>query len=181
MLSRRAVLGASLGAGVASLGLGLPGLSWAAGQARELSLYNIHTDETFKGAFAERGVILPDAMQALTRLLRDYRTDETYPMDLQLLVLVSELQRRLGANEPLQIVSAYRSPRTNAMLGAKSGEVARSSLHTVGQAMDITFDQVPVERVQQLALSLGMGGVGYYPVTKFVHVDVGSARQWRGT
>ena len=76
------------------------------------------------------------------------------------------------------MLSAYRSPQTNAVLARMSRGVARNSLHTVGQAIDIKVPGASPYQVRQVARDLGLGGVGYYPRTGFVHVDTGPVRYW---
>ena len=47
-----------------------------------------------------------------------------------------------------------------------------------GNAMDVRFVGMPVFKIRQAARSLGMGGVGYYPRSGFVHLDTGPIRYW---
>ena len=79
------------------------------------------------------------------------------------------------------MISGYRSAATNALLrergGATSG-VAPHSLHMVGQAIDIRVPGIRLERLRDAAKSLKIGGVGYYPASDFVHVDIGRVRYW---
>ena len=80
--------------------------------------------------------------------------------------------------DAVQVISGYRSPASNAALHANSSGVATRSLHMRGMAMDIRIPGVSLARVRDTALALGRGGVGYYPASDFVHVDVGKVRQW---
>ena len=50
----------------------------------------------------------------------------------------------------------------------------------VGKAIDVRVPGVDLSNLRNAALALGAGGVGYYPVSNFVHVDTGRVRQWRG-
>ena len=79
---------------------------------------------------------------------------------------------------PFQIISGYRSPATNAQLRKASDGVASKSLHLAGQAIDIRLADVALPALRDAALSLGAGGVGYYPASDFVHVDTGRVRAW---
>lgn len=143
-------------------------------------LHNIHTGEKLEAVYWENGAYVPDAVQALNKVLRDYRNDQVHPMDPGLYDILSQIQARTGSRQPFQVISGYRSPATNKMLSDRSGEVAKHSLHMEGKAMDIYLEDVALEHVRAAALDLGRGGVGYYPQSRFVHVDVGRVRQWKG-
>jgi uncharacterized protein YcbK (DUF882 family) len=91
------------------------------------------------------------------------------------------LSGQTGVPAPYQVISGYRSPATNAILHAESGQVAVKSLHMEGRAIDISVAGMDLDYLHQAALGLGAGGVGYYPVSGFVHVDVGNVRNWSGT
>jgi uncharacterized protein YcbK (DUF882 family) len=99
----------------------------------------------------------------------------------KLLDLLTALQTRLDKQERFEVICGYRSPATNAMLHAHSSEVATGSLHLVGQAIDIHLPGVELATLRDAAASLQLGGVGYYPQSDFVHVDIGRVRHWGGT
>ncbi|HJV40302.1 DUF882 domain-containing protein [Caulobacter sp.] len=143
-------------------------------------LHNVHTGEKLEAVYWEDGEYVPDAVQALNKVLRDYRNDQVHPMDPGLYDILGQIQSRTGSRQPFQVISGYRSPATNRMLSDRSGEVAKHSLHMEGKAMDIYLEDVALEHVRAAALDLGRGGVGYYPQSRFVHVDVGRVRQWKG-
>jgi uncharacterized protein YcbK (DUF882 family) len=98
-------------------------------------------------------------------------------MDPGLLDLVHDVKQGLETREPVQIISGYRSPASNAMLQEANGGVATNSLHMQGKAIDIAFEHVDLARVREAALQMARGGVGYYP-ERFVHLDVGRVRRW---
>lgn len=174
MLDRRRVLAAGLGLAVPALGASAA----AAAAPRNLSVLNLHTGERLAATYFEAGRYLPDALAALDRVLRDHRTGEVHPMDPGLLDLVSGLAARLGGAGAVQVISGYRSPASNAALRRNSTGVATRSLHMEGEAMDIRVQGVELSHVRNAALTMGRGGVGYYPGSDFVHVDVGRVRQW---
>lgn len=173
--SRRRVLAAATMAVAAAP----QGLHAAAG-VRRLGFHNLHTDEALDVAYWEDGAYVPDALTAVNRVLRDFRTGEEHVISPKLLDLLSLLSGRLDSGERFQVISGYRSPQTNAALHARSGEVASGSLHMVGQAIDIRLPGVDLSRLHEAALDLAVGGVGYYPTSDFVHVDVGRVRRWAG-
>lgn len=175
---RRTLLKGALGlAGSAAL----PALARAGDPSpRSLSLFNLHTGESLKATFFEGGTYVPDALGAMNRLLRDFRTGTVHPIAPGLLDLVATLTDRLETRETVHVISGYRSPETNAALHARSRGVAAHSLHMDGMAMDIRIPGVPLARLRDAALSLQRGGVGFYPGSDFVHVDVGRVRRWGG-
>jgi uncharacterized protein YcbK (DUF882 family) len=142
-----------------------------------LTIYNAHSHEfetiEYKGI---DGNYKLDGVSEINRLMRCRLTNETKIMSLRLIELLDHIQDHFGAAE-IEIVSGYRSPRLNAALRAKSRRVASKSLHMQGLAADIKIPGVPLKEIRQYALSLGAGGVGYYP-GKFIHVDVGPVRKW---
>lgn len=187
MLARRKLLRLGLAAAAGS-GLGL--VSAAANAAslplaptapRKVAFHNLHTGEKLDAVYYEQGRYLPDALQAVNRLLRDYRTGDTHPIDPRLLDLLDAVQTRTGTRDPFQVISGYRSPKTNAMLHARSEGVASHSLHMKGMAIDIRLVDGTLPHLHDAALGLGAGGVGYYPRSDFVHVDVGPVRRWQGS
>jgi uncharacterized protein YcbK (DUF882 family) len=145
---------------------------------RELSFYSIHTDETMTAAYRQDGRLLPDGVAQLDYVLRDYRTGEVRPIAPALLDLVHELKQALDYRQPIGVISGYRSPETNAMLAARSKDVAKNSYHLRGMAVDIRMPGRPLTELRDAALRLRRGGVGYYPESDFVHVDVGPVRSW---
>lgn len=145
---------------------------------RELAFYNQHTGESLKTSYWADGEYLPESLADINHILRDYRTNDVLPMELPLLDLLYTLQGTLAIPKPFQVISGYRSPQTNAMLAAHSGGVAKHSLHMEGMAVDIHIEGVPLDRLRQAAIRLQAGGVGYYPASNFVHVDIGRVRAW---
>jgi hypothetical protein len=103
-------------------------------------------------------------------------------MDPHLFDILWEVYRDVGGDKPIQIISSYRSPATNAMLHRRSSGVARFSQHMLGHAMDFFIPGVPLEQIRFAGLRLQRGGVGFYPTSgsPFVHLDTGSIRHWPG-
>jgi uncharacterized protein YcbK (DUF882 family) len=147
---------------------------------KKLSLYNAHTGESLKTVFWERGEYVPEALADVNHLLRDFRTGDVYPIEPGLLDVLCALRRRMGAQKPFHVVSGYRSPATNAWLRMHSQGVAEHSLHMQGEAVDIRLPGHDLDHLHRAALALHAGGVGYYPLSDFIHVDVGRVRTWSG-
>jgi uncharacterized protein YcbK (DUF882 family) len=147
---------------------------------RSLSFDNLHTGENLKTTYWAEGKYLPDSLSDINYLLRDYRNGEIKPIDLGLLDLLHTITRRLDAARPIQLISGYRSPASNAMLHERSSGVAKHSLHMEGLAADIRIPGHDLKQLHKVALALAGGGVGYYAQSDFVHVDVGRVRHWVG-
>jgi len=145
---------------------------------RVLKLYNLHTGEHMSATYWVDGLYVPDEMEAINHILRDYRTDEVRNMDRKLFDLLYALQQRVDKRGAFHVISGYRSPKTNRTLSRMSSGVAKHSLHTRGQAIDIRLPGVELKHLRQAALKLRAGGVGYYPRSNFVHVDTGRPRFW---
>jgi uncharacterized protein YcbK (DUF882 family) len=152
----------------------------ANGDTRTISLHHLHTGEDITITFKREGRYDTSALKKLNWFLRDWRNDKTIEMDPHLFDLVWEAYRAVDGKQPIQIVSAYRSPETNSMLRRRSSGVAKASQHTHGHAMDFFIPGVPLENLRNVGLRLQRGGVGFYPTSgsPFVHLDTGSVRHW---
>ncbi|MFO0998258.1 MAG: DUF882 domain-containing protein [Alphaproteobacteria bacterium] len=150
----------------------------AAYAPRSLGFLNLHTDERATITYWANGEYVADALREIDWLLRDHRTGEILPIDPNLLDLLHRLKQRLETEAPFHVISGYRSPATNAKLIEAGHGVAATSLHMQGQAIDIRIPERSLMSVRAAALSLESGGVGYYPKSDFVHVDVGRVRMW---
>lgn len=175
-ISRRRLLALTGAAGVSTL-VGRLGRA-AVPEARTLSFEHTHTGERLSVTYQEHGVNLPDALEAIDRLLRDFRTGEVHPIEPALLDLLSDLVAATGTTSPFHVVSGFRSVATNEMLRARGGGVARTSLHLFGRAVDVRLADVAGPALRDAALGLARGGVGHYPGPNFVHVDTGRVRRW---
>lgn len=159
--------------------LALPGTALAALRGpRVLTFAHTHTAEKLKVEYGDGQRYFPDALAAVNKLLRDFRTGDVHDIDPALLDLLAALRTHTGASTPFQVISGYRSPRTNAMLHRRSGAVASGSFHMKGQAIDIRLGDVSLGALRTAAVELGLGGVGYYRASNFVHVDTGPIRTW---
>ena len=147
---------------------------------RRVAFHNLHTDEKLDAVYWERGQYVPDALQAINKVLRDFRTGDVHPMDPKLMDLLAAISSTVETKQSFQIISGYRSPKTNALLheASEHSGVANHSLHMQGMATDIRLPDVQLAHLHKAALALQSGGVGYYPKSDFVHVDVGRVRHW---
>ena len=145
---------------------------------RSLAFYNTHTGERLKTVYWVQGNYISESLGEIDYILRDHRTNAVLNIDTRLLDLLFALGNKLDTNQPFHIISGYRSPQTNAFLHAHSDGVAENSLHLVGQAIDIRTPGRLLNTLRNAAVALKAGGVGYYPKSDFVHVDVGRVRYW---
>jgi uncharacterized protein YcbK (DUF882 family) len=145
---------------------------------RALAFHNLHTDERLHVAYWQNGTYNRAAMAKINHILRDHYSGDVYPMDVRLMDLLHNLQGKLHHEGTIEIISGYRSARTNMMLAQYSDGVAKRSYHTKGMAIDIRMPGTSLPKVYHTALAMHRGGVGYYPDSQFVHVDVGPTRTW---
>lgn len=152
----------------------------ANGDTRTLTLWHQHTGEQATITFKVNGSYDSSALEKLNWITRDWRRDEPIRMNPRVFDLVWEVHRMSGSHSAIKIMSAYRSPQTNAMLRRRSSAVAKHSQHMQGNAMDVHFPDVGAARAREMGMRLQRGGVGYYPSANspFVHLDVGSVRHW---
>ena len=180
MPARRRQLAVALAVALPAL-LGGPGtLTANPSRDRTISFYAVNTKETLTIQYMKNGKRIPEAMEKINWILRDWRKDEPTQMDPDLIDLVWEIHNELGSAEPINIISGYRSRDTNELLRRTVGGQASQSRHILGKAMDVTFPDVPVKKLRYCALIRERGGVGYYPTsaTPFVHIDTDRVRAW---
>jgi uncharacterized protein YcbK (DUF882 family) len=145
---------------------------------RRLSFYSLHTGESLTATYWSEGGYIDAELEAISRVLRDHRTGDIHPIDTRLLDQLFLLQRSVESKHPFQVISGYRSPRTNAKLRADSQGVAKRSLHMQGKAIDVRLKGTALTDLRDAAKSLKTGGVGYYAKSDFIHIDTGRVRYW---
>ncbi len=148
-------------------------------EERRLSLFHLHTNERIDIVYKRGDSYLADAIDRLDHFLRDHRTGDVTQLDPRLFDLLHDLTAAVGrAGTEIDIVCGYRTPWSNEFLRRTTPGVAKHSQHMEGKAIDIRIPGVPTAEVRDAALRLHRGGVGYYPQSQFVHVDVGRVRHW---
>jgi uncharacterized protein YcbK (DUF882 family) len=176
-----AIIPAHAAAPLAPGEMGTADMAPATGQAYRLKLYHLHTGESLDIVYRIGNTYLPAAMDKLNYFLRDHRTEDESHYDPKEFDVLHNLLTRLNRpNAVIDIICGYRTPWSNEFLrtrGSNTG-VAKNSQHTLAKAIDIRIPGVPTRRLRDTALTLQAGGVGYYPISKFVHVDVGPVRTW---
>jgi uncharacterized protein YcbK (DUF882 family) len=181
-MNRRSFIGAGLAAGAMLPLMAKPVLASPfappRAQSYALSFQNIHTGEKFSGEYRVGNRYLPDAFEEINHVLRDFRTNEIFPIDPRVMDIIYQVHLKTGSKAPYEVLSGYRCPKTNAMLRKASTGVAKHSLHMVGQAIDVRLPGFSTAKLRDAARGLRAGGVGYYPASNFVHMDSGRVRHW---
>lgn len=177
--TRRQILKAGLALTLMGLGArpALASLNPTGTGVRELAFFNLHTGESLKTAYWADGDYVPEALSEVNYIFRDFRTDQSSPIAPALLDLLHKLKSTLDTSNPFQIISGYRSPVTNAFLSSHTESVAKGSLHMEGKAADIHIEGLALNDLLRAAIA-PRGGVGYYPNSDFVHIDIGRVRTW---
>ena len=180
IVSRRALLGAF----AATVVTAAPAYSNAfgflrgAGDIRRVSMRSGRTGESLETIYWIEGNYIPEALKEINHFMRDWREDTTVTMDPRNIDIIAASHALLDTNEPFQLLSGYRSVRTNAMLRRRSRKVAKHSLHIQGMAADLRLSSRSVSQVSRAALACKSGGVGKYSRSNFVHMDCGVVRTW---
>ena len=155
------------------------GAAWGRAQdRRSLSFVHTHTGEQLSSVYFQDGQYRASELERINHLLRDFRTGDVHPIDPAVLDILADLRALADRDQPYEVISGYRSPRTNAELHRRSSGVAEHSLHVQGRAIDVRLPGFPTSRLRELALDMRRGGVGFYPRSDFVHLDNGRVRYW---
>ncbi|MDJ0940818.1 MAG: DUF882 domain-containing protein [Woeseiaceae bacterium] len=149
-------------------------------EARELSFYHTHTGKRLEVTYRKDGKYVPAALNEINNFLSDFRTGDIVDIDPELLDFIYDVRAKLDSDATYQVVSAYRSPKTNEMLRGKSESsgVAKKSQHMLGKAIDVRLEGVDTKLLRDTALAMKRGGVGYYEASDFVHMDTARVRSW---
>ena len=148
------------------------------GKVKKLAFYNTHTREKLHVSFCRNGKYDTEALTKINYILRDHRSGEIKAIDVQLIELLHAVSIKTKLQAPFHIISGYRSPATNKLLNKKSKGVAARSMHMLGKAIDIRIPGFSTRQLRNVARKMKGGGVGYYPKSDFVHVDIGRVRYW---
>lgn len=151
-----------------------------AADKRQLSFYHTHTGKQLDVVYRRDGEYIKAALDDINYFLSDFRTGDVVEIDPELLDLIYDVRASLGSDGTYEIISAYRSPKTNEMLrsGSASSGVASKSQHLLGKAIDVRLKGVRTVQLRDAAIRLQRGGVGYYEASDFVHMDTGRVRRW---
>ncbi len=148
------------------------------GDIRRIHMYSGRTGETIDMIYWIDGKYIKDGMREVNYFMRDWRQDSATNMDTRTIDIMAAAHNTLNTSEPYLLLSGYRTAKTNAMLRARSGGVAKKSLHMKGQAADLRLKSRSVSQIAQAAAACRAGGVGRYSSSNFVHMDCGQVRTW---
>jgi uncharacterized protein YcbK (DUF882 family) len=143
-----------------------------------LCFYNLQTKESLKAVYWKKGEYIDEALAEINHIMRDHYCGAVRSMDKRLLDFLFAIQQKLGSDEPFHVISAYRTKRTNELLRKRNKKAAKYSLHTKGKAIDVRLPHHNSKELRRAAYRIKAGGVGYYPRTNSVHIDVGAVRFW---
>ena len=179
-LGRRAFLATAAKASIAAATttVGIQNSAVAAVSEKKLRFWNTHTRESIDAVFFRNGNYEANELNKLKHFLRDHRENEWIDMDVGLYEQLWDLQQIIGGQEIFEVISGYRSPKTNRKLRKNTSGVAKKSFHMKGRAIDVRLRGTKISDLQQAALTMKAGGLGYYPSSRFIHLDTGPVRSW---
>ncbi len=143
---------------------------------RRLSLVRADNGERFSGPFRNEDGPDVGALGELAYFMRDRHVERTIAVDPEMLNFLADVLARVGAAEAT-LLSGFRSPETNAKLAKTQFGVAERSHHVFGRAIDFFIAQRLADAAEA-ARKMARGGVGWYPGSRFIHLDTGPARFW---
>jgi uncharacterized protein YcbK (DUF882 family) len=147
---------------------------------KSLQFFNINSKEFLDVTYFKNGAYVESALHDINKIMADKRSGGIANINLALIETLHSIHSLSGSKEPIELICGYRSPKTNSKLTHAKKGVAKNSYHTLGKAADIRMDGISLAGMHEIAHSLNAGGVGYYPRSGFVHIDVGPVRTWRG-
>ena len=153
-------------------------LSGNTGGERMLKFFHTHTGDSLQLIYFRQGRYDQEALDQLKVFLADWRDGKQHDMDPALMDILWQLQQVTGSTNTWEVISAYRSPETNAKLRSRSSGVAKNSQHLLGTAIDVRLRGMDLKVLRDNARGLKLGGVGYYARSNFIHVDTGRVRYW---
>ena len=148
------------------------------GDIRRLQVYSARTGERMDAVYWIEGEYVPEVVAEISHFMRDWRDNTSQPFDTRALDIMAAAHRLLEVNEPYNLLSGFRSQRTNNILRSRSRNVAQNSLHLRAQAADLRLRSRSVAQMGRAAAALNAGGVGRYSRSNFVHMDCGPVRNW---
>ncbi|HEX7479877.1 MAG TPA: LysM peptidoglycan-binding domain-containing protein [Polyangiales bacterium] len=128
-----------------------------------VSLYRIWSKKTASLRLVDtQGHVRPKAVSELRELLRPRLSRKRKDPHPRLLRLIARVSDHFGGRT-LHVISGYR---------LAGGYTRDTSRHVAGEAMDFQIPGVPLSELRDYCQHFDHVGVGYYPRTHFVHLDV---------
>ncbi len=147
---------------------------------KKLHLYSVNSKKLVDIEYYEHGAYISEGLEQIYKILADRRNGEIAAIDTDLIESIYKLQNKLNSSKPIEIISGYRSVASNTEMAKHNDGVAMNSYHTKGKAVDLALKGISTKEIHELATQIHVGGIGYYPESGFVHIDVGPVRNWRG-
>ena len=147
---------------------------------KSLNFYNTHTGKKTDLVYYENGQYIDEALDEINIIMGDFRENKYISINRKLIDTIYDVKKLTNSKKPINILSAYRTRKTNNYLRRNMRGVAKDSFHIKGMAIDINIQNVSLRNIKNAAMTLRKGGIGYYPRSNFVHLDVGKFRTWRG-
>jgi len=144
-----------------------------------IDLKNANTGENLSYFIESQGKHSKSDGLAFDEFCRDWRDDEVIAMDKNLINILVNICEPFVDNQGLvkvDVLSGYRTKRTNEKLRSKSRNVAKNSFHLTGRALDFRVPNVSIETLRNTAHKEAPGGLGMY--RNFIHIDTGPTRRW---
>ena len=140
-------------------------------------LVDAHSGVVFDGVYRTAAGPVPKSLDELDLFLRDQHTGGVTSIDVGVIDFVVAVMAQIGQPSAI-VLSAYRSLQTNARLARTMFGVADNSQHLYGRALDVAFSPKLLPDAVIAARTMKRGGVGWYPHSGFIHLDVGPVRNW---
>src|SRR5271167_548883 len=141
-----------------------------------LRLLDAHTGAAFDGIYRDAKGPIARVMDELCVFLRDQHSGRMTSIDVGVIDFLANVMAAAGQTSAV-VLSAFRTPETNAMLARTTFGVAENSQHLYGRALDVRF-ATRLADVVTVARTMKRGGVGWYPHSGFIHLDTGPVRNW---
>jgi uncharacterized protein YcbK (DUF882 family) len=132
-----------------------------------VEFYKVREDETLRVVLAQcNGRVWEEGRLAVSSFLDRTKNHDAPPLDARLLTLMQKVSDHWKGRR-IEVVSAYRQPLNEGQAGSR---------HAKAKALDFRVAGIPNAVLRDFVRTLGAVGVGYYPNSTFVHLDVREAR-----
>ena len=148
---------------------------------RTLMMNNIHNGEKLKSDYWVEGSYIPEELAHINKFLRDYRNNKVLA-DRSEAARSSSPARRRGRC-PFRVRDHLRVPFARNQRVAAQAFIGRRRTQPAPEGPGDRYVRArpfAQEGARGRAQALGLGGVGYYPESDFIHVDTGRVRRWTG-
>ena len=149
------------------------------GQHLIVALRSVHTGEEMNLVVPKSLNVSNSAIAKFNHICRDWRYNQAQNMDrglVQILAKICDESKGDIRSISVEILSGFRTQRTNEMLRRRSAMVAKNSFHKLGKALDFRLPGIDLSQTKTSADRYAYGGLGVYK--NFIHIDTGPQRRW---